>query len=57
MENTETVHPMKKSYTLVSTKHLDLDNLSAFEATAMTLALVLAVSFGVFYQALAQVTS
>jgi hypothetical protein len=40
------VHPMKKSYTLVSTKHVDFDNLTAFEAVSMTMALVLAVLIG-----------
>ncbi|CAN5140218.1 hypothetical protein BH11PAT4_BH11PAT4_2190 [soil metagenome] len=54
MENTnvggQTVHPMHKSYTLVSTKHVDYDNLNAIEAVSMSLALVLAVTFGTFYQ-------
>jgi hypothetical protein len=42
----QAVHPMKKSYTLVSTKHVDFDNLTAFEAVSMTMALVLAVLIG-----------
>jgi hypothetical protein len=54
MENTnvgeQSVHPMQKSYTLVSTKHVDYDNLNAIEAVSMSLALVLAVTFGTFYQ-------
>lgn len=41
------VHPMKKSYTFVSTKHVDYDNLSYLEAASMSLALVLAVTIGV----------
>ncbi len=54
MENKEaSVHPMQKSYTLVSTKHVDYDNLTAIEAVAMSLALVLSVSFG----SMVQVTS
>lgn len=54
MENTnvgeQNVHPMQKSYTLISTKHVDYDNLNAIEAVSMSLALVLAVTFGTFYQ-------
>lgn len=40
------VNPMQKSYTLVSTKSLDYNDLSAFEATVMSVALVLAVIAG-----------
>jgi hypothetical protein len=43
----DSVHPMKKSYTLISTKHVDYENLSYFEAAAMSLALVMAVTIGV----------
>lgn len=52
MENTtnSSVHPMHKSYTLVSSKHVDLENLSAFEAVTMSLALVMAVSAAVISQ-------
>lgn len=50
MNNQETTHPLMKSYTLVSTKHVDYDNLSTIEAVAMGLALVLSVTFGVLYQ-------
>lgn len=54
MENTnvgeKAVHPLQKSYTLISTKHVDYDNLNAIEAVSMTLALVLSVTFGTFYQ-------
>ena len=46
------VHFMKKSRTLISTKNVNYDNLTALEAGAMTLALVLAVSIGVFQGAL-----
>ncbi len=41
------VHPLKKSHTFISTKHVDYDNLSYFEAAAMSFALVLAVTIGV----------
>jgi len=41
------VHPLKKSYTFVSTKHVDYENLSYFEAASMSLALVLAVTSAV----------
>ncbi len=40
------VHFMKKSHMLISSKHIDLDNLSALEAGAMSLALLLAVIVG-----------
>lgn len=40
------VHPLKKSYTLISTKHVDYDNLTAIEAVTMSLALVLSVTIG-----------
>ncbi len=46
----QAVHPMQKSYTLISTKHVDYNNLNAIEAVSMSLALVLAVTFGTFYQ-------
>jgi len=38
----KTVHPLQKSYTVISTKHVDFDNLTAIEATAMAFVLVLA---------------
>lgn len=41
------VHPLKKSYTFVSTKHVDIENLSYLEAASMSFALVLAVTIGV----------
>jgi hypothetical protein len=43
----QSVHPMKKSYTFVSTKHVDVDDLTYLEAASMSLALVLAVTIGV----------
>jgi hypothetical protein len=47
----QAVHPMKKSYTFVSTKHVDVDDLTYFEAASMTFALVLAVTIGVLNSA------
>lgn len=41
------VHPLQKSYMLVSKKHVDYENLSAFEAVSMSAVLVLAVIVGV----------
>jgi|GEM_PF-6729520 len=38
----KTVHPLQKSYTLISTKHVDFDNLTAIESVAMAFVLVLA---------------
>jgi hypothetical protein len=49
----QAVHPMHKSYTLISTKHVDYNNLTAIEAVAMSLALVLSVTFATFSVALA----
>ena len=59
MKNTETapevvepiveevkVHPLQKSYKFISTKHVDYDNLSAFESVALSLVLVLSVTVG-----------
>ena len=40
------VHPMQKSYTFVSKKHVDYDNLSAFEAVSMTAVFLLAITVG-----------
>lgn len=40
------VHPLLKSYKFVSTRHVDYHNLTAFEASAMTAVLVLAVFAG-----------
>jgi hypothetical protein len=42
----DAVHPLKKSYTLVSTKHVDYEQLNAIEAVSMSLALVMAVLIG-----------
>jgi hypothetical protein len=44
---TKTVHPLMKSYTFVSKKHVDYNNLSAFEAVSMSAVFVLAVIAGV----------
>jgi hypothetical protein len=50
MKNSQkTVHPLHKSYTLISTKHVDYDNLTAIEAVAMSLALVLSVFGAAMY--------
>ena len=43
----KSVHPLQKSYMIVSTGHVDYNNPSAFEAASMTVALVLAVLVGV----------
>lgn len=45
-----TVHPLLKSHMFVSKKHINLEDLSAFEATSMSLVLVLAVLAGVAFQ-------
>jgi hypothetical protein len=41
------VHPLKKSYMFISSKHVDMNDLTYLEAASMTLALVLAVTIGV----------
>jgi len=38
---------LQKSYMFVSTKHVDYNNLSAFESASMSLVMVLAVLIGV----------
>lgn len=43
----QTVHPLLKSHMLVSTRHIDLENLSAFEAVSLALVLVTSVTAGV----------
>lgn len=43
----DAVHPLKKSYTFVSSKHVDIEDLTYLEAASMSLALVLAVTIGV----------
>lgn len=43
----EAVHPLKKSYMFISSKHVDYNDLSYLEAASMSLALVLAVIVGV----------
>ena len=46
------VHPLKKSYRFISSKHVDYGNLTAIESVAMSLALVLAVTNGVIISVL-----
>ena len=41
------VHPLTKSYMFVSKKHVDYNNLSAFEAVSMSAVFALAVIAGV----------
>lgn len=48
---TGAVHPLKKSHMIISSKHVDYDNLTAFEAVTMAMALVLAVASGVLFTA------
>ncbi|MBU6389446.1 hypothetical protein KGQ71_02920 [Patescibacteria group bacterium] len=43
------VHPLLKSYTFVSDRHVDYNNLSAFEAISMASVLVLAVVTGAVF--------
>jgi len=38
----ENVHPMHKSHFLVSKAHLDMDNLTVFDAVSLTAVIVLA---------------
>ena len=40
------VHPLLKSYTLVSDRHVDFNKLTAFEAVSMSSVLLLAVVAG-----------
>ncbi len=40
------VHVMKRPITLISTKHIDFENLTAFESVTLSLALMLAVTAG-----------
>lgn len=47
----EAVHPLKKSYMFISSKHVDYNNLTYLEAASMSLALVLAVTIGVLQAA------
>ena len=46
VEQTAAVHPLQKSYKFVSTRHVDYDKLTAFEAISMTAVFVLAVTVG-----------
>ncbi|MCC2631892.1 MAG: hypothetical protein K0S20_591 [Patescibacteria group bacterium] len=43
----KTVHPLQKSYMIVSKRHVDYENLTAFEAMSMSAVFVLAVTVGV----------
>lgn len=45
------VHPLKKSYKFISTKHVDYENLTAMESVTMSLALVLAILAGLTFVA------
>jgi hypothetical protein len=45
-EVVDTVHPLKKNYMIVSTKTVDYDNLTAFEAVSMSLVFVLSITAG-----------
>jgi len=48
VESVETAeHPMQKSYMFVSSRHVDYDNLTAFESITMSITLGLAVTLGV----------
>lgn len=40
------VHPLQKSYMFVSKKHVDYENLDAFESVAMSIVLFLTVLAG-----------
>ena len=42
-------HPLTKSYMIVSTRHIDLNNLDAFEAISMSAVFMLAITLGVTY--------
>lgn len=42
----ETVHPLQKSHMFISSKHVDYDQLTAFEAVSMTMVLFLAITAG-----------
>ena len=46
-EQEKTVHPLLKSYTFVSTKHVDYDKLTAFEAISMAAVFLFTITAGV----------
>jgi hypothetical protein len=46
-EQEKAVHPLLKSYTFVSTKHVDYDKLTAFEAVSMAAVFLLTITAGV----------
>lgn len=43
------VHPMLKSHMFISKKHVEYNNLDAFEAVSMATVFILAVFVGVIY--------
>lgn len=43
----QAVHPLQKSYMVVSKRHVDYNNLSVFEAVSMSAVMALAVLVGV----------
>lgn len=43
------VHPLKRTYRIVSKKDVDYNNLTAFEAISMTAVFLLAITTGVLY--------
>jgi hypothetical protein len=47
----DAVHPLKKSHMVISSKHVDYENLTSFEAVTMSMALVLAVLSGILFAA------
>lgn len=46
VEAVAAVHPLQKSYMFVSKKHVDYENLDAFEAISLSLVMILAVTAG-----------
>ena len=47
IEEVQKVHPLQKSYTLVSKKHVNYNDLTTFEAVSMSAVAVLAILVGV----------
>lgn len=45
-EAVETVHPLQKTYMIVSNKTVDYEDLTTFEAVSMSLVFVLSVAAG-----------
>ena len=48
-EEVPAVHPLKRTYRIVSKKDVDYHNLTAFEAISMTAVFLLAITTGVVY--------